>query len=108
MLVLRYEDLIGNPQEMMTEVLEFVGEEFEPGVLEFYKTPRYYYSNEIKKPEDEDHMMLRNWQINQPIFDGRGRYRELSSWDLMIVEEYLGEMLKEYGYGNRGLLGMRV
>ena len=47
-------------------------------LLDYHKTEHRWYSDKIEKPEaiktHEDHNTNRNWQINQPIFDGRGRW----------------------------------
>ena len=55
-------------------MLDFSGEEYEDGVKAYHETPGYYYSNKIGKPEKafgKNHDQYRNWQINQPLFDGK-------------------------------------
>ena len=44
------------------------------------------------------HNQYRNWQINQPIFDGRGKYKKLNKAEKNIVKKEANEMLIEYGY----------
>ncbi len=70
--VFTYESLIECFESTVKGVLEFLGEEYEDGVKAYHKTPRYYYSNKIEKPETafgKNHDQYCNWQINQPLFD---------------------------------------
>lgn len=97
----KYEDFVSNFDLFMSEVLTFLGEEYEESVKEFHKRPKKWYSSDIKKPESafgNSHNQLRNWQINQPIFDGRGRWKDMSAEELGLVEKELGPMLVELNY----------
>jgi hypothetical protein len=77
--ILKYEELIENPERALRDVNEFFQEEFDPAMLEYYKQERKWYSQNIAKPlaikSIVDHNTNRNWQINHPLFDGRGRWR---------------------------------
>lgn len=99
--VMKYEDLIGEFKTTMTRVLSFLGEEYHPAMEKYYRRKRRWYSNKITKPETpfgENHAQHRNWQINQPLFDGRKTYKEMSAEELAMVERIAGPMLAEFGY----------
>ncbi len=99
--VFKYESLIESFESTVKGVLEFLGEEYEDGVKAYHKTPRYYYSNKIEKPETafgKNHDQYRNWQINQPLFDGTGKWKRMSEEEISIVDNVAKEMLIECGY----------
>lgn len=101
--VLRYERLIQKFESTLSGILSFLGEAYESEMCEYYKTPKYFYSNEIKRPQDAfgtNHAVNRNWQINQPLFDGRGKWMRMTDQEKCIVKDLANEMLIEYGYVN--------
>ena len=77
--VVKYEDIVAASEATVRDICQFLEEEYCPQMLEYHKTERLWYNNVIKKPAviktHDDHNANRNWQINQPIFDGRGRWR---------------------------------
>lgn len=79
--IVRYEDLITQPEEELRRLCEFIGIEFDPAMLDYHSEKRNWFgTKELKKGSDGDgaeHNNLRNWQINQPIFDGRGKWKEV-------------------------------
>jgi hypothetical protein len=94
--VLRYEALILDFEKTMREVLAFVGEEYEPGIREYYKSPQ-----KIEKPASEsegNHDQFRNWKVNQPIFDTREKWKKLPEADQAMIHEIGAELLAELGY----------
>ena len=97
-----YEELIAQPGETLTRILEFLGESHEASITHYHERPRENFSADYVKPATEseaDHTQYRKWQINQPIFDGRGKWRkELSATDLELIEKRAGDMLRAYGY----------
>ena len=97
----RYENLIVDFAATMRKIMDFLGEEYEVQLSQYYKTARYYYSDKIEKPCDEsdaNHDAYRNWQINQPLFDGRGKWKTLREDEKQIIKDIAGDMLIEYGY----------
>lgn len=99
--VLKYEDIIENFEGTIHGVLDFLGETFEPGMQEYYKTPKRWYSQTMSKPSDpfgKQHKQFRNWQINQPLFDGRGKWKRMTDEEKQRFKDLAGEMLIEYGY----------
>ena len=99
--VLKYEDLVENFSDTIRAALAFSGEEFEDQVLRSHEKPKYFYSKKIEKPPDTTqahHDQYRNWQINQKLFDGRGKWKQLSEEKKAIIKEAAGGMLIDYGY----------
>jgi len=77
--VVKYEDLVTHTEATLRDLCQFLGEDYTPQLLDYHKTEHRWYSDKIEKPDaiktHDDHNANRNWQINQPIFDGRGRWR---------------------------------
>ncbi len=99
--VIRYENLIEDFDSTMSSLLAFLGVDFEPDIREYHKTPKRYYADEIAKPpaaHEEHHRQYRNWQINQPLFDGRGKWKKMTDEEKTLVKDLAGQMLVEYGY----------
>ena len=99
--VLRYESIIEDFRGTLTTALSFLGEEFEEPLSHHDRTPHLFYSDKIQKPPDafgQNHAEYRNWQINQPLFDGRGKWKRLSDKEKTLIKEIAGDMLSEYGY----------
>jgi len=48
--------------------------------------------------EGKNHKQYRNWQINQPLFDGRGDWKDLSADELSFINSIGGSMLAEFSY----------
>ncbi len=75
-LIVRYEDLVVDPQGQLERICTFSGIPFDPAMLDYHKAERLWFGvkeNRAGTGEDgEQHRLLRNWQVNQPIFDGAG------------------------------------
>lgn len=100
-LVCKYEDLVTRFEPTVHRAVEFLGEEYEPGMKDYNSRPLRFYSEKVEKPtsaEGSNHNQYRNWQINQPLFDGRERWKDLSTEELELVERIGGPMLAECGY----------
>ena len=82
----------------------FAGLPFAPDMLRYHETVRLWFgAPELAPGSGEDglqHVLLRNWQINQPLFDGRGAWRRLLSADdlALFEQEDAREMLEHFGY----------
>jgi hypothetical protein len=87
--VMRYEDLVTDFEATISSIMAFIDEEYEPEMRDYHKSPKKWYSNVIAKPEavsDGDmHNQYRNWQINQPVFDGRGSWKAMSDEELSFI-----------------------
>ena len=99
--MLKYESLITDFEPTMKKTLAFVGEEYELGIRDYHKAPKLFYSDKIENPCSEagcDHDQFRNWQINQPIFDSRGKWKQLTDSERARIEEIGADLLSELGY----------
>lgn len=104
--VVKYEDIVAAPEATMSDICQFLGEEFHSQVLEYHKTERRWYNDKIEKPEvirtHADHNANRNWQINQPIFDGRGRWHgEMTEAEKKLFKDSPAQqLLEKFGYAS--------
>lgn len=102
--VVKYEDLVQDPEATLRNVCQFLGEDYMSEMLEYHKVERHWYSDQIIKPDEikthSDHLNNRNWQINQPIFDGRGRWaKEMSEVEKDRFKHSLAQRyLEQFGY----------
>ena len=99
--VVRYEKLVGEFEPTARAVFDFVGEVYEEGVARFHESPLFYFSSRIERPAEifgENHELYRNWQMNQPLFDGSGKWRGLSAAEKQLIKDKAGGMLATCGY----------
>lgn len=85
----RYEDLVDNPFATLQGVFRFLNITEVPSEVRSRIQNRGYerWSNldpVLEKPSAEGYgnAAYRSWQINQPLFDGRGRWKNQSDADL--------------------------
>jgi hypothetical protein len=103
-LVVKYEDLIRDPQGTLGGVCRHLGEDYAPEMLEYWREPIDW--NAIAPPavsvEPTDRQSadaVRTWQINQPLFDGRDRWKsEMTLEDKQRFKRKAQRYLVEYGY----------
>lgn len=99
--VVRYEELIEKFEATTRKMLQFLGEDYEEQLSRFYATEESSSSKKIEKPPDGSgthHSSYRRWQVNQPLFDGRGKWKDLGEQEKVLIKEIAGDMLIEYGY----------
>jgi len=99
--LVRYEKLVAEFEDTIHAIMEFLHEEYEDSLSRYHETSRCFFTSRIEKPPNafrENHDLYRNWQINQPLFDGRGRWLRLTEEEKNLIKEKAGEMLIEYGY----------
>lgn len=106
-MTLRYEDLVRNYDEIMPRVCAFIDEEFEDGMIAFHENPAYYHTGDVKEnPNSEtgkNHKYFRNWQVNQKLFDGSGKWvREMTDEEKakFKADRDAMQMLKDFGYAS--------
>jgi hypothetical protein len=99
---IKYENVVQDFEGTIKSVCKFLDEKYDESMRLFHKRDRYYYDWRIAKPSSpENHERLRNWQVNQPLYDGSSRWRDdMSSREKKAFKEVAGEMLIEYGYAN--------
>lgn len=88
-LLVRYEDLVTKPESEMRRVLDFIGESWDPAVLEYYKVDR--------GPEPEESSTA---QVAKPLYgDAIGRWRATATKaDKRIFKRLGGDLLVRLGY----------
>lgn len=101
--VVKYENLVTNPEMTMKDIFDFLGEKYNNKIFDFHKIEKRWYSPEIVKPEKinslKTHQQYRNWQINQPLFDGRGRWQQdMKPGEKIIFKKIAQHYLLEWGY----------
>lgn len=103
-MIVKYEDLILNPENKLQHICSFLNEVYSDQLLNFHKTQRKWYSDIIDKPDVivslKDHNRMRNWQINQPLFDGRGRWvTEMTDDEKAYFKNSAAQLyLEKFGY----------
>jgi Flp pilus assembly protein TadD len=102
-MVVKYEDLVGETEITLRKVFSFLGENYVSQVLDYHQQQKHWYHSEIIKPKaiitHEDHHKLRNWQINQPLFDGRGRWkREMVDVEKEVFKQQAQKYLEQFSY----------
>jgi sulfotransferase family protein len=103
--VYRHEDLVDDPESTVKRICGFTGVPFDEAMLRYHEEERIWFGakrlavadNARREPSNAEH---RNWQINQPIFDNRGRWRtELAEQDLALLLEGDGRsLMAQFGY----------
>jgi hypothetical protein len=98
-LLVRYEHLVQSPQACLEEVMAFVGLEFEPRQLSYHQQPVRWYGQAEAEPAELSHVDLRNRQINLPLFDNRGSYRQhLNATEIARVRQSCSRLAEALGY----------
>lgn len=100
---LTYEELVGNFDEVMPRVCAFLNEPFDPAMRNFHQRRLDLFRSGDSTPPPseagEHHNQHRNWQINQQLFDGSGKWqREMSAEERTLFKQMAGQMLIDYGY----------
>ena len=100
-LVYRHEDLIDDPPAVVRRICNFLDLDYRDTLMDFHKEKRLWHG--IKEPSNDSerkHRHLRNWQVNQPIFDNRGRWQtDLQQQDIAEITEGAGRPLMiAFGY----------
>jgi hypothetical protein len=108
--LLRYEDLVADPAATLAAACAFIGEAYEPAMLDFHRTERRWLRTReiatvevihepgLPEPErDARHRQRRNFQINQQLFDGRGGWKTLPEDRQAALTEMMRPLLR-FGY----------
>jgi len=102
--LVRYEDLIENTEAELQRLCTFASIPYSEAMLAYYAQQRLWFGVEaVRKGTGAagiEHRLLRNWQINQPIFDGRGAWKTtLPPADRHAFETGRGrELMEFFGY----------
>lgn len=95
-LMLRYEDIVTSPETTIRAICHFLGEQFEPAMLSFYKDSSRYmkeaastsFNKAATKPISAE--MLDKWK------------KHLTSGQVAMVEAICNKEIKEFGYKKSG------
>lgn len=102
--VIKYENIIQDFEKSIKSLMFFLEEEFDESMKTFYDSKSFWYDSKIRKINSpyniKNHAQHRNWQINQPLFDGRGKWKNLNFEEQILVEKIGEPLLKEFGYLN--------
>ncbi|MFV0367706.1 MAG: sulfotransferase family protein [Hyphomicrobiaceae bacterium] len=104
-IVYRYECFIDDPSPILRQICEFIGVAYTPQILNYHETERLWFGQSEIENRDavgEGHEAHRNWQINQKIFDGRGKWKSVhTEEDFGLLNEGAGKsLMKEFCYIN--------
>jgi hypothetical protein len=102
--VLRYEHLVRHPEAALEQMCHAIGVSFDASMLDFHRKEISWngycgatFTTAVGG--HDDHHKLRHWQINQPLFDGRGRWRsELTEGEKNMLKLIAGREIQEWGY----------
>lgn len=88
--VYRHEDLIDDTAGVLRAACDRVGIPFDEAMLNYHESPRMWFGQRALADGDpgKKHKAHRNWQINQPVFDNRGR------WVDELTEEQVRPLLE--------------
>jgi protein O-GlcNAc transferase len=102
LMILKYEELIEQPEPLLKRVCAHVGMGFDRTMLEFYKDDREWFGVKDRVETDgvgKNHNSLRNWQIHQPLMDRRGRWKQLlDNSEVRKIEARCGSLMRVLGY----------
>ncbi|MEQ8409952.1 MAG: sulfotransferase [Erythrobacter sp.] len=102
-IMVRYEDLITQPETELQRLCAFLGVDYAPEMLQYHTKKRLWFgTKKFEKGSDKDgeeHDKLRTWQVNQPIFDGRGKWRSVFDQAPRKLTTGRGsELMTHFGY----------
>jgi hypothetical protein len=88
-LPLTYEALVGEPEATLRRICDFVGEPYDPGMLDYYRSSRHYIKDEPWKEG-----------ASRPVYaSSLQKWRqELSEGQIYLIERIAGPQLEHYGY----------
>ena len=102
---LTYEEMVSRFDDIIPRVCEFLGEPYDAAMRNFHlRRLNLFRSGQATPPPSEagdHHNQHRNWQINQQLFNGSGRWQgEMSAEEKKLFKDKAGQMLIEYGYAS--------
>lgn len=90
---LRLEDLVEEPEKQLERLCAFLGEPFDPGMLDYHR------KNKEDELEPATFLQWKEKTLKPPLREGRNEYAsELTRGQVAEFEAAAGKMLAEYGY----------
>ena len=101
-VVYRHEDLIDSPETVLRKICDFLELPYDEDMLRYHERPRDWWGQTPTGPADPklEHNKNRSWQVNQPIFDNRGRWKKnFDQADFSLLNAGEGrQLMTEFGY----------
>lgn len=107
-VLIKYGEFISDPKKEITRLLAFMGYDWEDSMLGYHtKEPTKWFGTKRHEKgsglEGDEHNLLRSWQINQPLFDGRNSWKSripTSEWTKLddFFREIGDDIMKALGY----------
>lgn len=100
-LVIRYEDLVRNFEATMARISGHLGIEFDQRMANHTEfAPTWFNAEKVEETDGagkKAHVSRRAWQVQQPLFDGSGRYRkDLSADQIREVEDAFAPLVADF------------
>jgi protein O-GlcNAc transferase len=99
--IVSYEDLLENTQSALNDICKFLEIKFYEEMLDYHKENIAWEGVEPKYSDgvgEQEHLHRRAWQVSQPLFDGRGRYKELSSKQIKYISNSIDYVIESLNY----------
>ena len=104
-LVVKYEELVLRPEDVLREICEFLEIPFREEMLRHSEVERKWWDTTVRPASEdaplvgENHKRNRNWQINQPLYNAAGRWKdEMTPQEAEIFDRIAGDILIELSY----------
>lgn len=100
-MILKYEDLVKNSEQVLSHICDFIGEKFEEEMLSYHErseraSPKEH--NPASEPAGNT-WKLRGWQISQKLYDGSGRWKEeMTEEEKALFKKEASDLLIQFGY----------
>jgi hypothetical protein len=100
-LIIRYEDLVRDFQTTMSSISAHLGIEFDQRMANHSEfAPTWFNAESVEETDGagkKAHVSRRAWQVQQPLFDGSGRYRkDLRAEQIAEVEAAFGALVHDF------------
>ncbi len=89
-LVVKYEDLVAEPEAVLRRICEFLKEDYAESMLHYYQTARQH------QPEDLEHHELTLLPVS--TVPARKWMDTLNSYEIFVVEHITGDLMESLGY----------
>jgi hypothetical protein len=98
--VIKYENLVTNPEVELKKICNYIEQEYDSNML-FYNKEKIELPKDIfqqNKIEGKNHSLLRQYQINQNLYDGSKRYlKDLNNIEMEFImsnNEFMNLMIE--------------
>lgn len=104
-MLVKYEELVTEKSKICLDICNFIGIPWADVMLRHNERERKWWDTAVR-PADltkpltgQNHKTNRNWQINQPIYDARGRWRkDMTQEQKVMFNSIAGSLLIKLGY----------